>query len=353
MDELISKIMKKLTTLLILSFTIFPVNAQDIATLYKKMNPSVVTILTESKILNEDHQMATNEGIGSGVLISNKGEVLTAAHVVNDAEKIIVRFLNGEEILAKVIRSAPMADLALIKLSWLPKEHTIARLGDSDRTSVGEQVIIIGAPYGLEHSLSVGYISGRKQQKTRTSGFTLNDFFQTDASINQGNSGGPMFNLKGEVIGISSYIITESGGFQGIGFAATSNLAKKVVVDSHRHWTGINGYYLDEKSSWLLNVPINGGMLVESVVKFSPADYAGIKGGFEKVSLDGEEIILGGDIILAINEFPLTLHAFEKLGQINSEATEEERENLFNQTSFKLKVLRGGKVEELIIEFKD
>ncbi|WP_086029089.1 S1C family serine protease [Tenacibaculum holothuriorum] len=140
---------RKLITLTFLVAIIATSHAQNIASLYKKVNPAVVTILTESKTLKKNHQVATDEGLGSGVLISEKGEILTASHVVNDAEKITVRFFNGEEILAKTVRSAPMADLALIKLSWMPKEYTIAK--------IGEKIIVVGAPYGLEHSLSVGH----------------------------------------------------------------------------------------------------------------------------------------------------------------------------------------------------
>lgn len=343
--------MKKLTILLFFNLFVLTTYAQTIAELYKEVNPSVVTILTKSKVLKDNHQMATDEGIGSGVLISEEGEILTAAHVVNDAENITVRFLNDEEIPAKVIRSAPMADLALIKLSWMPKEYTIAKLGDSDKVSVGEQIVIVGAPYGLEHSLSVGHISGRQEQKSRTSGFTINEFFQTDASINQGNSGGPMFNLKGEVIGIFSYIITESGGFQGLGFAATTNLAKKVVVDGNRRWTGINGYFLDEKTAWILNVPIKGGLLIESVVQFSPADFAGLKGGFEKAIVDEEDMILGGDIIVSIDDILLTREAFESFNQLASLASDAKKQEFINKKSYKLKILRGGKIKDLTIKF--
>lgn len=342
--------MKKLAfSLIILVISIIsPISAQNIPTLYKEVNSSVVTILTRSKVLKQDHHVTTDEGIGSGVLISDKGEILTAAHVVNDAEKITVKFLNGEEIPAKVIRSAPIADIALIKLSWMPKEHKVARIGDSDKVSVGEQIIIVGAPYGLEHSLSVGYVSARKEQKGRTSGFTINEFFQTDASINQGNSGGPMFNLQGEIIGISSYIITESGGFQGLGFVVTSNLAKKLVVDGNRRWIGVNGYLLSKEMAWILNVPFNGGMLVESVVRLSPADFAGLKGGITKAVVGRNEVIVGGDIILSINEIPLTQQAVERLSGISDQSDE-----FLKQNTFKLKVLRGGKVEELTLKFKN
>lgn len=345
--------MKKPTLTLILFLFASSLFSQSIAELYKKVNPSVVTILTESKVLGEEYQTATDEGIGSGVLISDVGEILTASHVVNDAEKITVRFLNGEEIPAKVLRSAPMPDLALIKLSWMPKAYAIAKLGDSEKVVVGEKVLIVGAPYGLEHSLSVGYISGRKEQKVKTSGFILNEFFQTDASINQGNSGGPMFDLNGEVIGISSYIITESGGFQGLGFAATVNLAKKVVIDANRRWTGINGYFLDEKTAWMLNAPIRGGLLVESVVRFSPAYFAGIKGGFQKIILGGEDMILGGDIIISVNDFALTGETFEQINKLTSESIDGKRDGLLNQKTFTLKVLRGGKIEELTLNFTE
>jgi serine protease Do len=330
----------------VFSFTLGITNAQDIASLYKQVNTSVVTILTESRLLEESHQMIVDEGFGSGVLISEDGEILTAAHVVNDAEKVVVKFLNGEEIPAKVIRSAPVADIALLKLSWMPKVYEVAKIGDSDKASVGEQIIIIGAPYGLEHSLSSGYISGKQKQKTRTSGFVINEYFQTDASINQGNSGGPMFNLQGEIIGISSYIISESGGFQGLGFAATSNLARKLVVNGNRRWNGINGFILDKELAWMLNVPINGGLLVESVVQFSPAYFAGIKGGFETITIEEEHLILGGDIILSINGFPLTKEAFE-----NVDNEKVNKSDFYKKKDFVLKVLRGGKVEELTIRF--
>lgn len=343
-----SILIKKHIFYVALFFSIGISNAQDIASLYKQVNTSVVTILTESKLLDKSHQMIVDESIGSGVLISNKGEILTAAHVVNVAEKVTVKFLNGEEIPAKVIRSAPVADIALLKLSWMPKEYEVAKIGDSDKVSVGQQIIILGAPYGLEHSLSAGYISGKQKQKTRTSGFVINEYFQTDASINQGNSGGPMFNLQGEVIGISSYIISETGGFQGLGFAATSNLAKKLVVDGNRRWTGISGFILDKKLAWILNVPINGGLLVESVVRFSPAYFAGIKGGFENIDIEGERLIFGGDIILSVNGFPLTEEAFEN---VNNEIVKES--DFYKKKEFVLQVLRGGKVEELTINFKD
>ena len=339
--------MKKYLTLIVLALLSSNAIAQNISNIYNKVNASVVTILTESKNIQMNFETTTESGLGSGVLISKEGEILTAAHVVNNAEKITVKFTTGEEIPAKVVRSISIADIALIKLSWMPDEFTVAKIGDSEKTNIGEKIMIIGAPYGLGNSLSVGYISGKHTNQKRTSGFALNEYFQTDASINHGNSGGPMFNLNAEVIGISSYIISESGGFQGLGFVVTSNLAKKLVIDGHTKWTGINGYLIDKVTAWILNVPLNGGLLVESVVQFSPAYFAGIKGGFQKVNLNGKDVILGGDIILEVNDIPLTQEVFEQLS-----GTIEDKNNFLTKNNYKLKILRGGKIEEVKINFK-
>ncbi len=339
--------MKNQSLFILLLFLSYKSVAQNISSIYQKVNPAVVTILTEAKSIETNFETTTQASLGSGVLISNKGEILTAAHVVSNAEKITVKFTNGNEIPAKVVRSISIADIALIKLSWMPDEFTVAKIGDSEKTNIGEKIMIIGAPYGLGNSLSVGYISGKHTNQKRTSGFALNEYFQTDASINHGNSGGPMFNLKGEVIGISSYIISESGGFQGLGFAVTSNLAKKLVIEGHTKWTGINGYLIDKVTAWLLNVPFNGGMLVESVVDFSPAYYAGVKGGFQKVNLNEKDVILGGDIILEVNNIPLTQEVFEQIS-----GTKKDENNFLEKNSYDLKILRGGKIEELTIKFK-
>jgi serine protease Do len=318
--------------------------SQSLVKLFNEVNPAVVTIKTTQKKLTNNYQMSYQGGLGSGVVISAEGEILTASHVVDQAEEISVKFHNGQEIPAKVLRSAPVADLALIKLGYVPDYLKVAKLGNSDKTEIGEQIFIIGAPFGLEHSLSAGYISARKAEKTRTSGFTVNEFFQTDAAINTGNSGGPMFNLKGEVIGISSYIISKSGGFQGLGFAATVNLAKELVINGNRRWTGIKGYLLDDKTAYLLNVPTGSGILVESVVDLSPGDFAGLQGGFEKVIMEGVEVILGGDIILGINGETITEETFERLARNTGEVSEKK--------SFTLQVLRGGAIEELTLSFQ-
>src|SRR5882724_419223 len=150
-------------------------------------------------------------GTGSGVLISTDGKVMTASHVVHAMDEITVQFLGGETVRARVISSEPAADLSLLQLERVPAGTRAARLADSNAVRVGDQVIVIGAPYVLSHSLSVGWISARWAPDTVYKAIPLAEFFQTDASINSGNSGGPMFNMAGEVIGIVSHNISKSG----------------------------------------------------------------------------------------------------------------------------------------------
>ncbi len=322
---------------------------QSLSDLYKKVSPSVVIIQTKEEIEHPDGQISYLGSQGSGVLISDQGELLTAAHVVNNAEHITVIFHDGKEFPAEIVRLATVADVALIKLVYFDNQYPVAELGDSDLADVGDDIFIIGAPFGLEHSLSKGIISGKSIEKTRMEGFTFAEFFQTDAAINQGNSGGPMFNRNGEVIGLVSYIVSESGGFDGIGFAATINVTKQLVVDSDkRRWTGINGVLVDKELARLLNVPQPGGILIQSVVALSPAFMANLKGGNVPCRIGDQEISIGGDIILEVNDIPIVseenIIAFFKSIYL----MEKEERN-----SFKLKILRGGKVKEVMLSFPD
>ena len=179
-------------------------------------------------------------------------------------------------------------------------------------------------------------------------GFTFAEFFQTDAAINQGNSGGPMFNMDGEVIGLVSHILTESGGFDGIGFAATSNITRQLLIDSDRRWTGINGVLVDEELARLLNVPQPGGILIQSVVALSPAFMADLKGGNVPLNLKGQTITIGGDIILEVNNISI----------ISEDSIIELIRSIFfmkdnERKVFHLKILRAGKISEVVLRFPD
>ena len=336
----------KIKLMLLVSFLSAQVFGQDIEKLYDQLNPSVVTIIVkENKLVDAGGSQVRKvaaEGLGSGVYIDAEGIIMTASHVVHNAESIMVLFPNGEKAPAKVKSSSISADIAIIKTLYKPNAKIpVAKLGDSKSAKIGEKVMIIGAPYGLEHSLSVGYLSGRHSQKSMVTGTTAIEFLQTDASINHGNSGGPMFNMDGEVIGIVSHILSESGGFEGLGFAASIEVAKAILNEKSNRWFGIDGVMLNEKMANMLNVPGGGGLLIQRVVRNSPGGSAGFQGGNVISIIEGQEIILGGDIITNINGIRI----------VNSSALEEASISL-NETAkgqaVTVKVLRGGK--EVTIE---
>jgi serine protease Do len=183
--------------------------AQDLADLFEDHKRSVVTIYVQESVSSgtgDPRTFTDNMGLGSGVLVRDN-IILTAAHVVGNAEAIMVQFYDGEAIPATTVRITRIADLALIQLEKPPADPQIAVIGNSDETRIGEDIFVVGAPMGLPYSLSRGVISGRHSEKELSSDGTMMEFFQTDASINTGNSGGPMFNYRGEVIGIVSSIL--------------------------------------------------------------------------------------------------------------------------------------------------
>lgn len=281
---------------------------QSFSELYKKCSPSVVVIQTQEEVQLNSGFVAYDNSLGSGVLIDEEGSILTAAHVVEGAKVIMVKCFNGEIIPADVVRAVPIADVALIKLRKMPQAYTIAKLGNSDLVEIGDEIAIIGTPYGFEYSLSRGIISASYIDRTKTSGFAFAEFFQTDAAVNKGNSGGPMFNLEGEVIGIVSYIVSESGGFEGLGFAATYNISRKMVIDD-RKYVGLSGYWLNEKQCELFNVPQKKALLIQHVLDESPADMAGLNGSNIIINMFEEEVKVGGDIILSVNDISLDSEA--------------------------------------------
>src|SRR6185436_755265 len=205
------------------------VHAQGVEELFRKVNPSVVVIRATGREVNSARGLVTYSEIGSGVLIAD-GKVMTAAHVVHSMDEIVVEFIGGETVPARVVASEPAADLSLLQLDRVPAGVKVARLANSSAVRVGDQVLVVGAPYGLSYSLSVGYISARWAPNTVYRAFPLAEFLQTDATINTGNSGGPMFNLAGEVVGIVSHNISKGGGSEGLGFVVTINTARELLL---------------------------------------------------------------------------------------------------------------------------
>ncbi|HKQ61238.1 MAG TPA: trypsin-like peptidase domain-containing protein [Candidatus Polarisedimenticolaceae bacterium] len=285
-----------------------PALAQDVvsvAELFKRVKDSVVVIRTqESAPLPGTAVKVSVGGVGSGVLISTEGTILTAAHVVNTAETILVEMANGQGLTGRVVAAEPDADIALVRLEHPVPGARPAVLGDSDRIDVGDAVIVVGAPLGITHSLSVGHVGGRRRQRELFGTFADAELFQTDAAINRGNSGGPMFDMQGQVIGVVTSILSRSGGSEGIGFAVTSNTARRLVLEP-TPWTGLTGLMLSGDLARALNLPAPVGMLVQRVVPGSPAERLGLLAGNLPVELEGETVLLGGDVILEVDGIPL------------------------------------------------
>ncbi len=280
-----------------------PGRGQQLRDAFHKVKPAVVIIRTQQKELALSPQggMVSANGLGSGVLISSDGKILTAAHLVEAADATLVEFSDGELIPARVLGAVHNADVALLQLSHPPANVVVAPLGNSDKMEVGDEIFVVGAPYGLSYTLTAGHISGRHAADNRISDTVSREFLQTDAAINQGNSGGPMFNMNGEVIGIITSILSQSGGAERLGFAATSNVARQLLLDRKPFWSGIEGLLLRGDLAKALNVPQPAGLLVERVADGSPAARAGIVAGSMRASIAGEDLLLGGDIVLEVD----------------------------------------------------
>jgi len=275
----------------------------SLSKLFLQVDPAVVEIATVQQVVADQGsaRRVSSGSLGSGFLISADGLIMTAAHVVQVADALSVRFVTGDVVTARVVASDPSSDVALIKAESVPAGIIPATLGDSDAAKIGDQVFVIGAPYGIAHSLTVGHISGRRTPDQLFGGFEKVELLQTDTAINEGNSGGPMFNMEGEAIGIVSHILSSSGGFQGIGFVITSNIATHLLLDDPTPWTGLHGVLVEGPLARALNIPQGAGTLVESVAAGSPASAIGLRPGKLKAQIADQSLALGGDIILAVN----------------------------------------------------
>ena len=337
--------MNKVSSLIIGLILIINTNisAQTVSELFEKLDSSVVIIqVVESQTTGEGNkkEKVSFGALGSGVLINKNGQILTAAHVVNEADEIQIIFKDGQTLTAKVEGLSRTADIAIIKTQGIIKNPKPAKLGDSDKTKIGDQVMIIGSPMGLYHSLSVGHISRKEKKGNHKGDFADMEFFQTDAAINTGNSGGPMFNMDGEVIGIVSSILSRSGGFEGIGFAATINIIKKILINHSNTWLGIDAFLLQEPLIQAFNVPQEAGILVQNVTKNSPAYFMGMKGGYINAIIGEHQIAIGGDIILSIDKVKLDSpkHVKEAIDHLNSMSSGQK---------YTISILRNGEIKTL------
>ncbi len=264
---------------------------QSYAPVVKRVQPGVVCIEGKGRAkraAGED----TDPGFGSGVLIDSSGFILTNNHVVADLDTVEVTLHDGRKFLTADIRRDPRSDIALVKID--AKELPFLEFGDSDAMEVGDRVLAFGSPFGLTGSVTSGIVSAKSRNNLKLNAFE--DFIQTDAAMNSGNSGGPLVNMDGKVIGLTAAIKTRTGGFQGVGLAVSSNLAKKVAAELIKNGTvkrsffGVAARDLDEATAKKAGVRGNAGAVVTKVGEDSPAAKAGV---------------LPGDVITKINDIPV------------------------------------------------
>jgi serine protease Do len=315
-------------------------DAQTLGDVFRLVNASVVVIRAKGSDVEGAGGLTRFSETGSGVLVSADGKIMTAAHVVHSMDEINVEFLGGETVPARVVSSEPAADLSLLQLQRVPAGALVARLADSDRVRVGDPVFIVGAPYGLSHSMSAGWVSARWPANSVYRAMPLAEFLQTDATINTGNSGGPMFDMAGEVIGIVSHNISKSGGSEGLGFVVTINTAKRLLLERPSFWSGLDGQFISGPIAQILNLPQPTGYLVKSVARGSAGEAVGLRGGTVLATIMGEQLVVGGDIILKVHGVPV------------GEVSEHRRVRDLMDTippggEFTMTVLRLGQVIEL------
>ncbi|MGH7393082.1 MAG: S1C family serine protease [Candidatus Rokuibacteriota bacterium] len=273
---------------------------------FERLSPAVVSIQA-TKINKAKPQRRFETVVGSGVIVERDGLAVTNAHVVDGAASLSVTLDSGTRLAARVLGLDPVLDIALLRLDTrgpLPA----ARLGDSAAVRVGDEVVAIGSPIGLEQTMTRGIVSGLNRLLP---GLPEQPMIQTDAAINPGNSGGPLVTRCGTVVGINTFISEDA---QSIGFAVPVNAVKAVLRDLRengrvvRPWLGIQGRPVDARLTGLVRMPLVPGYLAEVVYEGSPAERAGIQGGSVSVVIQGEEYLLGGDIVTAIGGQPVRTH---------------------------------------------
>lgn len=288
----------------------------QIITVYEAISPSVVNITNRSYAYDMFMRAVPQEGSGSGFVYDDQGHIVTNYHVIENAEELLVTLANGKAYQAKVIGQDPTNDLAVIQIDAEGDLPQSVALADSDQLRVGQFVVAIGNPFGLEQTLTTGVISalGRViESPDESSSRFIGEAIQTDAAINPGNSGGPLLDLKGRVIGVNSQIISTSGSSAGIGFAVSANTVRRVVPELiargyYPHpWLGTNMFNLTPATAEIfreakMNVPVETGLLILEIVSGGPAEKAGIRGGSRMVRMGRYQIPLDGDIIIGIDD---------------------------------------------------
>jgi S1-C subfamily serine protease len=317
-------------------------HAEDVAAVYDRVAPSVVEIRGEQIVMTGTGQKRTTTitSQGSGVLVTRDGKVITAAHLVQSADAISVHTGAGESVAARVIASEPAADVALLQLEQAPADAKAAALGNSDAVQIGDPVLLVGAPYGLHPTLTVGHIGGRHDSSPPFGAFEPAEILQTDAGMHHGSSGSPMFNAKGEVVGIATRVMSTHGHYEGLGFTIAANTARALLLERRSLWSGVECYWLSGALAQALNLPQSAGMLVQRIASHSPGSRLGLQAGTAAAVVGEEKFILGGDVILAMQGISLA----EERGYERARAA---LADLKDGDTLHFTVLRAGKQVEL------
>jgi S1-C subfamily serine protease len=310
---------------------------------YEKVADGVVNITSTAIQMDFFFNAFPTQGSGSGSIIDTKGHILTNHHVVANAQKLEVTLADGSKWPAKLVGSDPDSDLAVVKIDAPKEKLRVIPMGDSKNLRIGQKVLAIGNPFGLERTLTTGIISSLGRTIRSEMGTLMEDIIQTDAAINPGNSGGPLLNSDGEIIGINSAIVTPSGGSVGIGFAIPVNTAKRVVPElvakgyAIYPWIGATIQPLFPEVAKFLKLKVERGAMIAEVVKGGPADKAGLKGGNQRVQVGNMIVAVGGDIVVKADQHDVKTH---------DELIRYIREKRPGDTIL-LKVFRKGNFEEV------
>jgi S1-C subfamily serine protease len=278
--------------------------------IYKQASPAVANIVTRAVEYDFFLNAVPVEGAGSGFVIDARGYILTNYHVVQQAQTVEVTLGDKSRYTAKFVGGDSRNDVALLKIDPRGAKLTALPLADSRALQVGQRVLAIGNPFGFQSTLTTGVISALGRTVQTGEQTFIDEAIQTDAAINRGNSGGPLLNSHGEAIGINSAIFAPSGTTAGIGFAIPINTAKQIAQDLindgrvRRAFLGVE--YLVPLSTWsglseALGLPVDQGLLIQRVVPGSPADRAGMRGGDRRVAVGMQYMMVGGDVIVAVN----------------------------------------------------
>jgi S1-C subfamily serine protease len=300
----------------------------------------------------EPEQEGGGTATGSGFVIDTEGHLLTNNHVVEGADRIQVKLGDSDTTYtAKVVGADPATDLAMLDVEAPSDQLHPLTLGRSSDMEVGDPVVAIGNPFGLDRTVTSGIVSALQRQIEAPDGFSITDVIQTDAAINPGNSGGPLINSAGEVIGINSQIATGGGGNGnvGIGFAIPIDTVRAEIHQLETKgevahaFLGISGGTITPDLAKAINLPVKEGVIVQSVVKGGPADKAGVEGGHTSATIEGAEVSLGGDIITAVDGSKVT--SMDEIVELVNEAQPGDE--------VELKILRDGSTKTATVTLGD